>query len=169
MKSVAFVPPNQGRATFAGMQQPVPATYCAMSQSSPGGIPGLIGTQQPFVMPAVPQNSRNIPQCCSKDLCLRQNPVSEPQFDTECVSGGTSIEDLAEKYPDKIIKIPVDIFEGITDEQANKMVEGLQVQGDKQKAAEQIKALYKTFTDSDCTMVEVQLSNRPDTASLAHL
>ena len=69
--------------------------------------------------------------------------------------GGTSIEDLAEKFPDKIIKIPVDIFEGITDEQANKMVEGLQVKGDKAKAAEQIKALYKTFTDSDCTMVEV--------------
>lgn len=26
--------------------------------------------------------------------------------------GGTSIEDLAEKYPDKIIKIPVDIRQG---------------------------------------------------------
>ena len=31
--------------------------------------------------------------------------------------GGTSIEDLAEKYPEKIIKIPVDIRTGITDEQ----------------------------------------------------
>lgn len=70
-------------------------------------------------------------------------------------SGGTSIEDLAEKYPEKIIKIPVDIFEGITDEQASQMVEGLQIKGDKQAAVEQIKALYKCFTDSDCTMVEV--------------
>ena len=34
------------------------------------------------------------------------------------LAGGTSIEDLAEKYPEKIIKIPVDVFEGITDEQA---------------------------------------------------
>ena len=33
-------------------------------------------------------------------------------------AGGTSIEDLAEKYPEKIIKIPIDIFEGITDAQA---------------------------------------------------
>ena len=32
-------------------------------------------------------------------------------------AGGTSIEDLAEKYPEKIIKIPIDVFEGITDEQ----------------------------------------------------
>ena len=31
--------------------------------------------------------------------------------------GGTSIEDLAEKYPEKIIKIPVDIRQGITDDQ----------------------------------------------------
>ena len=34
-------------------------------------------------------------------------------------AGGTSIEDLAEKYPEKIIKIPIDVFEGITDEQVS--------------------------------------------------
>ena len=71
--------------------------------------------------------------------------------------GGTSIEDLAAKYPDKIIKIPVDIFEGLSDEQAGKMVDGLKVKGDRQKAIEQIKALYNVFTSSDCTMVEVRI------------
>ena len=35
------------------------------------------------------------------------------------------------------------------------MVEGLKVTGDKKAAAGQIKALYKLFVDSDCTMVEV--------------
>ena len=34
-------------------------------------------------------------------------------------AGGTSIEDLAEKYPEKIIKIPIDVFEGITDAQVS--------------------------------------------------
>jgi succinyl-CoA synthetase beta subunit len=72
-----------------------------------------------------------------------------------CSEGGTSIEDLAEKYPEKIVRIPVDIREGITDEQARKMVEGLQVQSDPAAAAEQIKSLYNTFTNCDCTMVEV--------------
>lgn len=33
-------------------------------------------------------------------------------------AGGTSIEDLAEKFPDKIVKVPVEIREGITDAQA---------------------------------------------------
>jgi len=72
-----------------------------------------------------------------------------------CSEGGTSIEDLAEKFPEKIIKIPVDIRKGITDEQAMKMAEGLKVTGDKKAAADQIKALYKLFDKSDCTMVEV--------------
>ncbi len=76
-----------------------------------------------------------------------------------CSEGGTSIEDLAEKYPEKIVRIPVDIREGITDDQARQMVEGLQVSGDPAAAAEQIKALYHTFTKCDCTMVEVRMPN----------
>ncbi len=72
-----------------------------------------------------------------------------------CSEGGTSIEDLAEKSPEKIIKIPVDIRTGITDEQALQMAKGLAVTGDVNEAAGQIKALYKLFTDCDCTMVEV--------------
>jgi succinyl-CoA synthetase beta subunit len=72
-----------------------------------------------------------------------------------CSEGGTSIEDLAHKYPHKIIKVPVDACEGITDTQARKMAEGLQVTGDIAAASEQIKKLYKLFADSDCTMVEV--------------
>ncbi|KAK1283454.1 hypothetical protein QJS10_CPB21g00096 [Acorus calamus] len=42
-----------------------------------------------------------------------------------CRKGGTSIEDLAEKFPDMIIKVPIDVFEGITDEDAAKVVDGL--------------------------------------------
>ena len=72
-----------------------------------------------------------------------------------CAEGGTSIEDLAEKYPEKIVKVPIDINKGITDEQAMKVVTGIEAKGDKKKAAEQIKALYNLFRESDCTMVEV--------------
>lgn len=72
-----------------------------------------------------------------------------------CSEGGTSIEDLAEKYPDKIIKVPIDINEGITEEQASKIVDGLEVSGDKAAAVDQVKGLYQLFVESDCTMVEV--------------
>jgi len=80
-----------------------------------------------------------------------------------CSEGGTSIEDLAEKFPDKIIKIPIDIRQGITDSQAMQMVEGLKVTGSKAEAAQQIKGLYNLFVKSDCTMVEVNpLAESPD-------
>eukprot|EP00898_Chlorokybus_atmophyticus_P008126 jgi/Chlat1/8314/Chrsp78S09216 len=72
-----------------------------------------------------------------------------------CSKGGTSIEDLAEKYPDMIVKVPVNINEGITDKQAAAVVDGLKVTTNKEKAKEQIKHLYEAFTKSDCTLVEV--------------
>lgn len=84
-----------------------------------------------------------------------------------CGEGGTSIEDLAERHPDKIIKIPIDIREGITDAQAQQMVEGLGVQTDHAKAAQQIKALYKLFVEKDCTMVEVNPLAETDDGLLA--
>lgn len=72
-----------------------------------------------------------------------------------CGEGGTSIEELAQKFPDKIITVPVDIREGITDAQANQMVDGLGVTVERKAAAEQIKSLYNLFASCDCTMVEV--------------
>uniref|UniRef100_A0A7S0B0P9 Succinate--CoA ligase [ADP-forming] subunit beta, mitochondrial n=1 Tax=Minutocellus polymorphus TaxID=265543 RepID=A0A7S0B0P9_9STRA len=72
-----------------------------------------------------------------------------------CSEGGTSIEDLAEKYPEKIIKVPVDLSEGLTDAKAMQVVEGLTVSGDKDAAMQQIRNLYDLFVKRDCTMVEV--------------
>lgn len=62
---------------------------------------------------------------------------------------------MAEKYPEKIIKIPVDIGKGISDKEAEEMVEGLSVSTRKNEAKSQIKNLYNLFSKCDCTMVEV--------------
>jgi len=72
-----------------------------------------------------------------------------------CSEGGTSIEDLAEKYPEKIIKVPVDVAAGLTDAQATEVVNALEVSGDQEDAKKQVAALYKLFVEKDCTMVEV--------------
>ncbi|CAO2831169.1 unnamed protein product [Amaranthus hypochondriacus] len=73
-----------------------------------------------------------------------------------CSKGGTSIEDLAEKYPDMIIKVPINVFKGITDADAEKVVDGLALKSvDKQSAIEQVKNLYKIFCECDCTMLEI--------------
>ena len=73
-----------------------------------------------------------------------------------CSKGGTSIEDLAEKFPDMIIKVPIDVFKGITDEDAAKVVDGLAPKGaDKNKSIEQVKNLYNLFRKTDCTLLEI--------------
>lgn len=77
-----------------------------------------------------------------------------------CSEGGTSIEDLAEKFPEKIVKVPVDIRAGITSEQARAMAKGLEITGDLDAAAKQISALYQMFVEKDCTMVEVREPRR---------
>lgn len=88
-------------------------------------------------------------------FAIMMDRTSQGPMIIACSEGGTSIEDLAESAPEKIIKVPINMTEGLTDEQAMQVVEGLTVSGDKAAAADQIRALYNVFVDKDCTMVEV--------------
>jgi succinyl-CoA synthetase beta subunit len=72
-----------------------------------------------------------------------------------CGEGGTSIEDLAERFPDRVAKVPIDPAAGMTAAQVSKIVDALGVTTDKAAAGEQVKALYRLFCERDCTMVEV--------------
>jgi succinyl-CoA synthetase beta subunit len=71
-------------------------------------------------------------------------------------TGGTSIEDIAAKDPSAIVKVPVDINEGISDEDAVRMAQEMGFEGDQaSEAAKCISGLYKVFIDCDCTQVEI--------------
>merc|ERR1712151_294615 len=70
--------------------------------------------------------------------------------------GGTSIEDIAEADPTAIIKMPVDIMEGMTTDQAKSMADQMGFSGNQNaEASELIHNLYKVFIDCDCTMLEI--------------
>ncbi|CAN4098124.1 unnamed protein product [Withania somnifera] len=101
-------------------------------------------------------------------LCEKMSLVNEMYFSIildratagpliiACRKGGTSIEDLAEKFPDMIIKVPIDVFNGISDEDAAKVVDGLAPKvADRNDSIEQVKKLYKLFCETDCTMLEI--------------
>lgn len=61
-------------------------------------------------------------------------------------AGGMDIEDVAHKTPELIKTLPVDIFEGVTDQMANDLAEFLLFKGDlKKKAAQEIKNLWEMF------------------------
>ena len=67
-----------------------------------------------------------------------------------CSQGGTSIEELAEQFPDRIVRVPINPLVGMTEAQAAQVVDGLQVGTDRADALQQIQALYKARTH--CTL-----------------
>uniref|UniRef100_A0A0G4HMV9 Succinate--CoA ligase [ADP-forming] subunit beta, mitochondrial n=1 Tax=Chromera velia CCMP2878 TaxID=1169474 RepID=A0A0G4HMV9_9ALVE len=70
--------------------------------------------------------------------------------------GGMNIEDIAHKHPEAIVKMPVDIKQGLSDAQAREFAEKLDFSSAQvDEAAQNIMGLYKLFMDRDCTMVEI--------------
>merc|ERR1719267_505271 len=70
--------------------------------------------------------------------------------------GGTSIEDVAAATPELIFTEPVDIMEGIQDEQVQRMAKNLGFHGPAQdQAADIMRKLYETFINTDATLVEI--------------
>jgi len=70
--------------------------------------------------------------------------------------GGGNIEEIAAENPDAIIKQPVDIAVGLTDEMAMELADKLGFTGQGQKdAADIMQKLYKLFRERDCILLEI--------------
>lgn len=72
-------------------------------------------------------------------------------------AGGMDIEAVAEKTPEQIKTIPLDIYNGIDDEIAKDVAEFLGFKDEKlkQKAVYELKNLWKLFIDIDALQVEI--------------
>ncbi|MDH5721923.1 MAG: ADP-forming succinate--CoA ligase subunit beta, partial [Alphaproteobacteria bacterium] len=70
--------------------------------------------------------------------------------------GGMDIEEVAEKTPEKIIKVSVDPASGISGFHCRKMAFGLGLEGAQVKSAVKFfSSLYKAFTELDASIVEI--------------
>ncbi|HEX3818376.1 MAG TPA: ADP-forming succinate--CoA ligase subunit beta, partial [Chthoniobacterales bacterium] len=70
--------------------------------------------------------------------------------------GGVEIESVAEKSPEKIMREPVNPLAGLQPFQTRKLAKQLGFKSDQIKPASKLfAALYRTFIESDCSMVEV--------------
>jgi len=70
--------------------------------------------------------------------------------------GGMDIEKVAEETPDRIFKLPLDINEGCSFEDALKLVKNLELpESLETKAAKQVMKLYDLFLKVDATQVEI--------------
>jgi succinyl-CoA synthetase beta subunit len=80
--------------------------------------------------------------------------------------GGTSIEDVAQTNPEVIFTEPIDIMEGLQDEQCHRMATNLGLEEGgvaHEKAVTLMKHLYNMFEGCDCTQVEVNpLAETPE-------
>jgi len=84
-------------------------------------------------------------------LILFQGPVM-----IASAQGGVNIEEVAASNPDAIIKFPIDIHEGLTQEKAKEAAIKLGFAKDKlDEVAEALVNLYKLFVEKDATMVEI--------------
>lgn len=70
--------------------------------------------------------------------------------------GGMDIEEVAEKHPEKLFKMPIDPATGIMPYHTRKLTEALQLSGDAAKQGAALFAkLYQTFVDTDAAIVEI--------------
>src|ERR1700742_4510598 len=70
--------------------------------------------------------------------------------------GGMEIEEVAAKTPEKIIKVAVDPATGIQPFHAREIAFGLGLEGNQVSSANKfITAMYKAFTQLDCSIVEI--------------
>jgi len=70
--------------------------------------------------------------------------------------GGMDIEEVAAKTPEKIIKVFVDPLIGLSDAQCDQLSKGIGVpEASQGKAREVFKNLYKTYWDTDASLVEI--------------
>lgn len=70
--------------------------------------------------------------------------------------GGMNIEDVAEKTPDKILRMPIDPLAGLQPFQARNLAHGLGIAPKMlAEAAALIEGVYRTFIQCNCTLVEI--------------
>jgi succinyl-CoA synthetase beta subunit len=86
---------------------------------------------------------------------LRDRGLAAPLI-VASTEGGVEIEAVAEKSPGKILREPIHPLAGLQPFQARKLAKQLEFRSDQIKAAAKLfSALYRTFIDLDCSLVEV--------------
>jgi len=69
--------------------------------------------------------------------------------------GGMSIEEVAEQYPEDIIKIPIDPVTGFLPYQIRRLKYDLDLMSLEKEAGKIFSALYKVFIEKDCSLLEL--------------
>lgn len=70
--------------------------------------------------------------------------------------GGMDIEEVAAKTPDRLLTLPIDITEGLTDDKAGKVADFLKFEGVlREKCVKEVKNIWGMFLAVDATQIEI--------------
>jgi len=70
-------------------------------------------------------------------------------------AGGTDIEEIAKKSPEKIIKLLIDQAKGIGEGQIQNLCQSLKVQDKIDQFSDLLKNLYKAYLETDASLIEI--------------
>lgn len=89
-------------------------------------------------------------------LSVTVDPVSATAMLIGCAEGGVDIETLARESPEKIVKVHVDMEQGLGSYHINNLVYGMGLSGEEAKQVGKVaRALYKVFMDRDASLAEI--------------
>ncbi|MDZ7832588.1 MAG: ATP-grasp domain-containing protein [Desulfobacterales bacterium] len=69
--------------------------------------------------------------------------------------GGTGIEEVAAKNPERVVRVPIDILNGLSLSQVSSTLDKMGVDDPHQKLSNAVCSLYKAFRDYDCRNIEM--------------
>ncbi|MPC25290.1 Succinyl-CoA ligase [GDP-forming] subunit beta, mitochondrial [Portunus trituberculatus] len=70
--------------------------------------------------------------------------------------GGMDIEEVAAKTPDRLLTLPIDIHQGLTDDVAGQVADFLNFTGDlRSKCMQEVKNIWNMFLGVDATQIEI--------------
>ncbi|MEM8617156.1 MAG: ADP-forming succinate--CoA ligase subunit beta [Pseudomonadota bacterium] len=86
---------------------------------------------------------------------LVDRATGQPAF-VASTEGGMDIEEVAHETPEKILTLPIEPGEGVTDAAASQLCDALGLEGDaRADGMELFPILYKAFTEKDMAMLEI--------------
>ena len=85
-------------------------------------------------------------------LALMLDARSKGPLFIASAEGGMDIEAVAAKTPEKVLKMPINIFDGLTDEKCDEIVRFL---GMNSSARKEIQNIYRFAKEKDATLVEI--------------
>ncbi len=86
---------------------------------------------------------------------VMNDPESQSPLLLFSTEGGMDIEEVAETQPDRLLRLPIDIRHGLSEEAAREAIAGFDLARSTGPVADALVRLYKAYAENDAELVEI--------------